>query len=259
MLMTLTTDFGLKDPYQGAMKGAILSVNREARIIDITHLISPGNILEGALVMLESCGFFPKGTIHVGVVDPGVGGKRRPILVETERFLFVGPDNGLFSLVLRNEKVKRVVHLTEERYFRKEVSNTFHGRDIFGPVAAHLSKGVSPSGFGPEITDILGISLPEPEREKGVIAGEVIYVDSFGNIITNINGSDALSFGPDASLELNGKEIKGLKRTYSEAGNGSPLSLISSSDFLEIAVNAGDAGKAFNARVGDKVFLRAKG
>lgn len=259
MLITLTTDFGLKDPYQGAMKGAILSVNPEARVIDITHLVSPGDIVEGAFVLLESYGFFPDGTVHVAVVDPGVGGMRRPMLVETERFLFVGPDNGLFSLVLRNEKVKRVVQLTEERYFRKEVSNTFHGRDIFGPVAAHLSLGVSPSAFGPEITDILEISLPKPSLEMGVITGEVIYIDSFGNIITNINRGDALSFGGDAAVELNNKGIEGLKRTYSEVTGGSALALISSSGFLEIAVNGGDAARLFNAQVGDKVLLRARG
>ena len=259
MPITLTTDFGLKDPYQGAMKGAILSVNPDAGIVDITHLVSPGEVIEGAFVLLESCGFFPQGTIHAGVVDPGVGGARRPILVETEKFFFVGPDNGLFSLALRNERVKRVVHLTEDKYFRSEVSKTFHGRDIFGPVAAHLSLGVSPSEFGADTTDIREISLPAPTREKGVIAGEVIYIDSFGNIITNINGGDALSFGPDACVELNGIEIEGLKRTYSEATGGSPLALISSFDFLEIAVNAGNAGKTFNASVGDKVLLRARG
>lgn len=259
MLITLTTDFGLKDPYQGAMKGAMLSVNRDARIIDITHLVSPGDIVEGALIMLESCGFFPEGTIHVGVVDPGVGGERRAILVETERFFFVGPDNGLFSLALRGANVRRIIHLTEKKYFRDEVSNTFHGRDIFGPVAAHLSRGVSPAEFGPEITDIRGISLPATAREKGVIAGEVIYVDSFGNIITNIEKDEALSFGEDASVELNGKKAGSLKRTYSEAPKGAQLALISSSGLLEIAVNGGDAARLFNAQVGDKVILRARG
>lgn len=259
MLITLTTDFGLKDPYQSAMKGAILSVNPDARIVDITHLVSPGNIVEGAFVLLASYAYFPDGTVHAGVVDPGVGGMRRPILVETERFLFVGPDNGLFSLVLRNERVKRVVHLAEEKYFRKEVSNTFHGRDIFGPVAAHLSLGVSPSEFGPEIHDILEISLPRPSVDLGVITGEVIYIDSFGNIITNIERGDALSSGEDPEVELNNKVIEGLKRTYSEVTGGSALALISSSGFLEIAVNGGDAARLFNAQTGDKVILRARG
>jgi S-adenosylmethionine hydrolase len=147
-IITLTTDFGLKDPWAGIMKGVILSINPGARVVDITHFVTPQNIIEGAFILSQSCPRFPAGTIHVAVVDPGVGGKRNPILVETEGFFLIGPDNGLFSLVLEKERVKRVIRLTRREYFLPDVSTTFHGRDIFAPVAAHLSLGVDPASFG---------------------------------------------------------------------------------------------------------------
>ncbi len=167
-IMTLTTDFGLKDPYIGAMKGAILSINPSVLITDITHMISPGNVLEGALVLSEAYKFFPKGTIHVGVVDPGVGGRRLPVLIETDRYSFIGPDNGLFSLAVRKEKVRRVVRLSSRGYFLKKVSSTFHGRDIFGPAAAHLSLGVDPGKFGNAIEpgDLKSVECPRPQKKK---------------------------------------------------------------------------------------------
>ncbi len=257
-IITLTTDFGLKDPYQGAMKGAMLSINPEARLIDITHLIEPGNILEGAFVLFESYRFFPEGTIHLGVVDPGVGGGRRPILIETERYLFVGPDNGLFSLIADKEKIRRVIHLTKREFFLSEVSDTFHGRDIFGPVAARLSLGVDPGSFGGEIKGLKAMELPPIEKKDGAVSGTVIYIDSFGNLITNISKEEVAGFGR-AVLEagINGFKIKGLKRTYGDVKAGSPVMLVGSSNFLEIAVSSGSASKELDAKVGDKVTLRA--
>ncbi|MBI5492500.1 MAG: SAM-dependent chlorinase/fluorinase [Deltaproteobacteria bacterium] len=254
-IITLTTDFGLRDPYQGAMKGAILSINPEAGLIDITHLIAPGNILEGAFVLFESCGFFPRGTIHLGVVDPGVGGERRPILLETEDCIFVGPDNGLFSIAAKG-KVRRVIHLTKKEYFRSEVSSTFHGRDIFGPVAAHLSLGADPGVLGEETGSFNEVELPATEKRGGAIYGAVIYIDSFGNLITNISKVDALGLGGVLEAEINGFSISGLKRTYCDVKKGAPVMLIGSSDFLEIAVSSGRASTELKAKVGDKVLLR---
>lgn len=255
-IITLTTDFGLRDPYQGAMKGAILSINPEARLIDITHLIAPGNILEGAFVMLESCGFFPRGAIHLGVIDPGVGGERRPVLIETEDYIFVGPDNGLFSLVAAQEKVRRVIHLTKKEYFRSEVSSTFHGRDIFGPVAAHLSLGADPGTFGEEVGSFNEAALPLPKKSGRAIRGEVVYIDSFGNLITNISKADAVNLSSLIEAEVNGITIKGLKKTYCDVKKGSLVMLISSSGLLEVAVSSGKASARLKAKVGDKVLLR---
>lgn len=255
-IITLTTDFGLKDPYQGAMKGAILSVNPKARIFDITHLVSAGGIIEGALIMSAACRFFPAGTIHVGVVDPGVGGFRRAILVETERYVFVGPDNGLLSLALEGENIKRAIELTDKRYFLSEVSNTFHGRDIFGPVAAHLTLGVSPALFGPPFERPASVSLPQPSVRGGVVNGVVIYADSFGNLITNIK-RDLLGRGrEDAEVSVKGAVIKGIKKTYSSAPEGALVALFGSSGFLEIAVNNGSAAAKLGAAAQDGVTVR---
>lgn len=258
-IITLTTDFGLKDPYLGAMKGSILSVNAAAKIVDITHLVTQGDIREGALVLKDACAYFPSGTIHVGVVDPGVGGARRPLLIETERFLFVGPDNGLFSPALEREKVLRVIHLTDKRFFSKTVSPTFHGRDIFGPVAAHLSLGADPSGFGVRVEGIEGLASPEPKREEGSVAGSVIYIDSYGNLITDIDERDIESLR-SSSLEvvIKGRSLDGIVETYSGVEEEALAALIGSSGRLEVAVNLGSAQKLLGAGVGERVVVRVK-
>lgn len=261
-IITLTTDFGLKDPYLGAMKGAILSVNPAARIVDITHMITPGDIREGALVLKDSYSYFPPGTIHVGVVDPGVGGARRPLLIETERFLFVGPDNGLFSPALEREKVLRVIQLTDKRFFSKTVSPTFHGRDIFGPVAAHLSLGADPSGFGVSVEGIErieGLAGPEQKREEGSVAGSVIYVDSYGNLITDIEEGDIESLrSSPVEVVIKGRSLDGIVETYSEVEEEALAALIGSSGRLEVAVNLGSAQKLLGAGVGERVVVRVK-
>lgn len=259
-IITLTTDFGLKDPYAGAMKGAILSINPEAVVADITHLVSPGNVIEGALVLNDAYGFFPEGTIHVGVVDPGVGGRRMPVLIETERYAFVGPDNGLFGLVVRKENVRRVVRLSRKEYFLKKVSSTFHGRDIFGPAAAHLSLGVDPGRLGDTIKRnvLKSVPFPRPRKKKGLVTGEVVRVDSFGSLLTNIRKEDIAGRGT-IDANINGVRIRGLRKTYSAVGEGRPLALIGSSGNLEIAVNNGMASEVLKAGVGDKVVLRFQG
>lgn len=256
-IITLTTDFGLKDSYVGAMKGAMLSIARDMTIVDITHLVSPGNILEGAFILLEACRHFPRGTVHVGVVDPGVGGERKPILVETEDYIFVGPDNGLFSLAARVLGMKRAIELTEKRFFLPEVSSTFHGRDIFGPVAAHLSTGTAPDSFGTELGKIRALDIPRPVMEEDGVSGEVIYVDSFGNLITNIRKQDIDSLGgAGCEVLINGASLKGVKKTYAVAATGAALALMGSSGYLEVAVNSGSATGALKAGVSEKVKVR---
>lgn len=260
-IITFTTDFGLKDSYQGAMKGAALSINPNAKLVDITHLVEAGNILQGAFILLEASRFFPPGTIHVAVVDPGVGGERKAVLVETQRCFFVGPDNGLLSLAATPEEIKRIVRLTGRRFFREEVSPTFHGRDIFAPVAAHLSLGADPGAFGVELERLASIDMPLPARKDGFVFGEIIYVDTFGNLITNMKKEDFFNVADVERMEVsvNGLIIKGLKSTYSSVARGEPAALISSAGYLEIAVNSGRASKYFNAGAGSRVVLAPPG
>ncbi len=254
-IITLTTDFGLRDPYQGAMKGAILSIDPAAAIMDISHLVASGNVIEGAFVMRSACPYFPDGTIHAGVVDPGVGSERKAVLVQTERYFFIGPDNGLLSLAANGDGIKRVIELENRRFFRKEVSDTFHGRDVFGPVAAHLCLGIDPALLGRQLDKLSGLDLPMPVISKGMIAGEVIYIDSFGNAITNIRGKEMWN---RAGLEvgIKGLKLKGVFSTYSKAPNGAAVALIGSTGLLEIAVNKGSASDALGIRVGDEVTVR---
>ncbi len=255
-IITITTDFGLKDPYHGSLKGAILSVNPQAHLVDITHLIGPGAISEGSFVLSQSYRYFPRGTVHLAVVDPGVGSRRRPILIETEDYCFVGPDNGLFSRAIENERVVRVVHLTEGSYFRKDVSSTFHGRDIFGPVAAHLTLGVSTSRFGPEITDQVVIGRSAPPAEDGAVGGEVIYVDRYGNLVTDIRAESIAGLDAEIEASIKGYVIRGLKRSYSYAEGKVPSIIIGSTGLLEIAINSDNASMAIGAAVGEKVMVR---
>ncbi|HLC18649.1 MAG TPA: SAM-dependent chlorinase/fluorinase [Thermodesulfobacteriota bacterium] len=259
-IITFTTDFGLKDSYSGAMKGVVLSINPGAVTVDVSHMVSPGNITEGALVLLSSCSFFPGGTVHVGVVDPGVGGKRRPILVETDRYLFVGPDNGLLMPAARRDGIKRVVHLTEKRYFLKEISATFHGRDVFAPVAAHLTLGADPGSFGEIIEDPVELNIPSPDCTPGLITGEVLYVDAFGNLITNIRREEIRENMGAGRVEvvIKGRVIVGLYETYSMVERGSLVGVVGSLGMLEVAANADSAAELLGAGVGDEVGVRAR-
>ncbi|MBI5562385.1 MAG: SAM-dependent chlorinase/fluorinase [Deltaproteobacteria bacterium] len=254
-VITLTTDFGLKDPYQAAMKGAILTVNPGAVIVDVTHLVAHCDIAQGALMLDGAYRWFPPGTIHVAVVDPGVGGKRRAILVETARYAFVGPDNGIFSLVCARERVSRAVHLTGKRYFSAPVSPTFHGRDVFGPVAAALSLGKAPSVFGPEIpvASLVRLELPAAKKNKGTLTGSVIHVDSFGNLITNINRSDLPQDCSVIRVRMKGISVKGLSESYSGAAPGRPAAIIGSTGLLEIALNGASASDVLGVKEGERV------
>lgn len=257
-IITLTTDFGYKDPFIGIMKGVILNINPSASVIDITHGIGPQNIMEAAVAIEMSFESFPSKTIHVVVVDPGVGSVRRPILVVTDYHYFVGPDNGVFSKIFNLTESLNVIHITAEHYFMPQRSSTFHGRDIFAPVAAWLSRGINVSNFGDTITDYVTIPVPLPVTPaKNTIEGNVIYIDHFGNAITNIKAQkieDLFGSNIEGRLKVivKGKEAP-LKNYYSQAEDDGIYSLINSFGYLELFVNKGSANSNFGITVGEKV------
>ncbi|MEM1547311.1 MAG: S-adenosyl-l-methionine hydroxide adenosyltransferase family protein [Candidatus Methanomethylicia archaeon] len=259
-IITLLTDFGLRDSYVAEMKAVILSICPEACIIDICHEVKKFDIRMGAYLLARTSKYFPKGSIHVAVVDPGVGGTRRPIIVESERAFYVGPDNGLLMLSAEIDGIKHVYMISNERYMLKTVSRTFHGRDIFSPAAAYLARGIPPSEFGPEIHDPTKLSFTKPKISGNIIEGEVIHIDDFGNIITNISIKDleSINIGEGDLLNLETRNLKlklKLCRSYTEVPHNTPLTIIGSSEFLEISINQGDAAKHFNIKTGDKILL----
>ena len=186
-MITLTSDFGLKDPYVAEMKGVILTINPKATLIDITHEVEKFNIRMAAFMLASAAPYFPQGTVHLAVVDPGVGTQRRAILMQTKKSFFVGPDNGILILAAQNQGIEHVYQLTNHTFMLPKISSTFHGRDIFAPAAAHLDKGVQPSEFGPEIKDLTKPEFASVKRANSSLIGEVMHIDGFGNIITNIN------------------------------------------------------------------------
>ena len=257
-IITLTTDFGYKDPFVGIMKGVMLNINPFVQIVDITHGISPQNVIEAALSIEMSFAAFPHKTIHVIVVDPGVGSVRRPILVVTDYHYFVGPDNGVFSQIFNLTKSLNVIHITAEHYFMPQRSSTFHGRDIFAPVAAWLSRGLNVSNFGDTITDYVTIPVPLPVTPaKNTIEGNVIYIDHFGNATTNIKAQkieDLFGSTIEGRLKVivKGKEAP-LKNYYSQVEDDGIYSLINSFGYLELFVRNGNASSNFGIAVGEKV------
>ncbi|HEX9862557.1 MAG TPA: S-adenosyl-l-methionine hydroxide adenosyltransferase family protein [Candidatus Bathyarchaeia archaeon] len=257
-IITLTTDFGLKDPYAAEMKATILSISSDATIVDVTHGIAQFNIRMGAYVLASAAPYFPEGTIHVAVVDPGVGARRRPLLIQTRQSFFVGPDNGLLILAAEQQGIKCIREITNARLMLPQVSSTFHGRDVFAPAAAHLVNGVAPAEFGPEINDSVKPDFTKVTLREGVLIGEVLHVDNFGNIITNISSKEVACFRvagvvnvqlPDQKLRLK------LCKAYGEANPQEPLALIGSHNYLEIALNQGNAAEKFKVRPGDKIQL----
>lgn len=257
-MITLTTDFGLKDPYVAEMKAVILGICPNTVIVDITHKIEKFNIRMGAYVLASAVPYFPEGSIHVAVVDPGVGTRRRPIVIQTKQSFFVGPDNGLLVLAAKKQSIIHIHELTNPRFMLPKVSRTFHGRDIFAPAAAHLLNGVKPAEFGPEIREALKPELAKVTRRNGVLVGEVLHVDGFGNIITNINEKEvAQSHVKGAvSVELPSYKLKlRLGKAYGEAEPQEPLALIGSHGFLEISINQGNAAEKFETKPGDKIKL----
>jgi S-adenosylmethionine hydrolase len=269
-IITLTTDFGLTDAYVAAMKGVILSINPEANIVDICHTIKPQNIAEAAFVLSTACPFFPSGTIHVVVVDPGVGTERRAIILKTPTSCFVAPDNGVLSYVVQEYLVKprvaasqhlaklgpglEAVAITKPKYWRSPVGDTFHGRDIFAPVAARLSLSQPPLEFGEKITALTVLPIPKPHKgANGSLVGHILHIDSFGNLITNVNRHDLPEARETITVEVGGQLIKGLSRTYAESQG--LLTLIGSSDYLEISLKEGNASAYLNAKVSDEVII----
>lgn len=253
-IITLTTDFGYKDPFVGEMRGVILSINPSVTLVDITHGIEPHNVEEGAFVIGSSYKYFPSESIHIVVVDPGVGSERRAIILEADGHYFVGPDNGIFSYVLSFSKKIKVIHITEERYMLSKDSPTFQGRDVFAPVAAWLSRGDEPDKFGCVVDDIKRFEMPLPEIEGDIISGQVIYIDRFGNAITNIGKSDLQGLSKKFSVEIKGKVVRPVKN-YSQASDNSLYCLINSSGHLEFFVNMDSASRLFDIKKGEKVTV----
>jgi S-adenosylmethionine hydrolase len=256
-IITLLTDFGTRDHYVASMKGIILGINPQCTLVDITHHVNPQDIEEGAFILASAYGFFPKGTIHLSVVDPGVGGLRKPILVQTGNYFFVGPDNGLFTIALKKEKVKQAVALTKEKYFLPRVSDTFHGRDLFAPVAGHLSLGVDPANFGHKMESWTELPFPKPRITEAKVIGEIIHIDAFGNLISNIDVDQLAEFGGRRHIVARiGKErIEGLKKGYWEGKKDEPIALIGSGGFLEISVREGNAQKKLRVRKGNRIEM----
>ena len=258
-LVTLTTDFGSRDPYVAEMKAAILSISPEATIVDVTHEIAKFNIRMGAYALASAAPYFPKGTIHVAVVDPGVGTRRRPILIQTQLGFFIGPDNGLLISAAEHQGITSVHEIANTKLMLQRVSNTFHGRDVFAPAAAHLANGVSPDEVGPEVRDIVKPDFTKVTLEKGMLAGEVLHVDDFGNIITNIGEKqvERVRLADIITVELAAKKLElRFCKAYSEVQPQEPLALIGSHNYLEIAINQGNAARKFKVRPGEKVKLR---
>lgn len=251
-ILTLTTDFGLIDNYAGIVKGIIVYLNPCARVIDVTNQIPPFNIEAGKYMLETTYRNFPPGTIHLGIIDPGVGTRRKSLIVETKDHFFVGPDNGLFSF-LTQRQIKRAVSITKKKYFLKDVSPTFHGRDIFAPVAAYLSRGVEATEFGPEIKKIVRLRTRKPKTRAGYPAGEIIYIDHFGNMVTNIKAGDIPS--GKTAVFLNDTAVGPVKKTFGTVRTGRPVCYINSFGRLEIAVNKGSAAEYFGIDYGSKAKI----
>jgi S-adenosyl-L-methionine hydrolase (adenosine-forming) len=259
-VITLTTDFGLTDWFVGAMKGVILCRHSRATIVDITHDIPPGNIQAGAFALMQAIPCFPPGSIHVAVVDPGVGGDREAIVIETAHALHVGPDNGLFSFAIPHHEVRSVRRLANTRLLRHPISRTFHGRDVFAPVAARLAAGYPLSRVGPTLAGFIRLDWPEPKLQEGAIRGQVLYVDRFGNAITNLDAAaleSSLAMPATITIRVGRHRRIPLAESYSAVEHGRPLALLGSSDLLEIAVNGGSAAIQLGLHIGSDVTVHS--
>jgi S-adenosylmethionine hydrolase len=257
-IVTVTTDFGLRDPYVAEMKAVILSICPEAVIVDVTHEVAKFDVRTGAYMLASAAPYFPKGTIHVAVVDPGVGSARRGLIVETKQGFFVGPDNGVLVLAAENQGIVSVREIVNPKLMLPHVSSTFHGRDVFAPAAAHLANGVSPADFGAEVRDIVKPEFAKVRSSKGTLEGEVLHVDGFGNIVTNVNeGALAdIKLGKSVNVQIHDRIVEAkLGKTYAEAQLKKPLVLVGSQGYVEIAMNPGNAAKEFKAKPGDKVVF----
>jgi len=259
-VLTLLSEFGERDGFVGVVKGVLLRGCPEARIIDLSHEVAPQDVMEGALVLASAVRYFPPRTIHLAVVDPCVGSGRRPLLVETDDYVLIGPDNGLLSLAAKASPIRKVIHLDRPQYFLATPSQTFHARDVFAPVAAHWARGVPSTDLGTTIDDFTRLELPAIRRIEGSIEGRMIHVDRFGNLICNIQQEDLRDFrAEDLSVSIGGVQIRGLSPHYAAVGEGKPLALWNSWGLLEVAVRNSSAARVLRVRSGDRVQVRVQG
>jgi S-adenosylmethionine hydrolase len=259
-VITLLSDFGLKDPYVAEMKAVISAISPLTNIIDISHSIDKFDVRMGSFVLASAAPYFPKGTIHLAVVDPGVGTERRPLLVEAKSASYIGPDNGLLMLAAKKDGIKRAYVIRSRKFMLPKVSHTFHGRDIFAPAAAHLANGTPPSQFGPSIENYISPGFARPFLKSGKLHAEVLHVDDFGNIITNVTVQDLKKVGlrpkKMVSIKLKNRMLSmPFCETFGEAPLKAELAQIGSHGFLEIVVNQGSASKKFNARAGNHLIV----
>jgi S-adenosyl-L-methionine hydrolase (adenosine-forming) len=259
-VVTLTTDFGLNDHFVGAMKGVILEIVPEAAIVDISHAVQAFDVLDGALAISQAYSYFPTGTVHAVVVDPGVGTTRRPIIASSDGYHFVAPDNGVLSMIYAKEERIHVRHVTSDHYFRQPISNTFHGRDIFAPVAAYLAKQVDSHKFGEEIEDYVKFAAPRPKPAgENRIRAVVLKVDRFGNLITNVTPQDVpalFSEKPGAfKIVVGSKEVTEIRTSYAEGTAGQVFGILGSMGYLEIAANRAPAAQLTGANKGSEVSI----
>jgi S-adenosylmethionine hydrolase len=253
-IITLTTDFGTKDGNVGAVKGVIMRINPKVEIVDVTHEIKPFDSFGAAFTLNNFYRYFPQNTIHLVVIDPGVGSKRQPLLLQTPDFLFVGPDNGVFSFILQNEEIDEIISISNRKYFLSKISPTFHARDIFAPVAAYLSLGVDIREFGVPATECSQLFIPLTKASRRGIVGEIIHVDNFGNLITNIE-EKSIQDERIKFIEIKRRRISQTAKSYYEIPEGNIGALIGSSGFLEIATNRGNAAELVKADVDTKVRI----
>jgi S-adenosyl-L-methionine hydrolase (adenosine-forming) len=263
-IVTLTTDFGTNDHFVGAMKGVILEIVPEAAIVDISHAVQAFDVLDGALTISQAYQYFPTGTVHAVVIDPGVGTSRRPIIASSDGYHFVAPDNGVLSMVYAKEERIHVRHITSDHYFRQPVSNTFHGRDVFSPVAAYLAKQVDSHKFGEEVEDYVKFAAPKPKAAgENRIRGVVLKVDKFGNLITNVTPADVPALFaaklPGFKITVGSKEITEIRTAYAEGAPGEVFGILGSMGYLEIAANRGVAAQITGAGKGSEVILTLGG
>ncbi len=257
-IITLTTDYGTSDHLVGTLKGVILKIHPDVHIVDITHAVVPYDLLDGALSIGAAARYFPPRSVHVVVVDPAVGSSQRPILVSAENQYFIAPDNGVLSLIYDRADDLTVRHITAGHYFLNPLSSTFHGRDVFAPVAAWLTKNWQPEAFGEPITDFTRFSMPRPKPANRGLKGAVLRVDNFGNLMTNFCMEDlpesARRVGP-IDMTVGGKPVKKLVETFAQGADGEPVVLLGSSGFIEIAVNKGSASRTLGAGRGAEVVI----
>lgn len=258
-IITLTTDFG-PGPWVGLMKGVILGICPTARLVDLDHSIAPQDVRAGALALEQAQGVFPANTVHLAVVDPGVGTDRRALALAAAGMLWVGPDNGLFTAVLAADPQARAYHITDHSLFRQPLSATFQGRDLFAPVAAHLACGRDIASLGPVISDPVRLDWPQPREQGGALKGQVLAADRFGNLMTNLGRERVEAFlaGRAAVIRLAGLEVRGLSQSYGQAAAGQAVAVFNSQDRLELSLNQGDLRERLGLEPGQEWGLEVR-